>query len=65
MARIKMRINSREDQSIERYLEEINRVSLLKPDEEIELAKRSEFEVCCQRGQRLSESGAAFKRLDQ
>lgn len=40
MARIKMRINSREDQSIERYLEEINKVPLLKPDEEIELAKR-------------------------
>ncbi|HNJ71823.1 MAG TPA: sigma-70 family RNA polymerase sigma factor, partial [bacterium] len=40
MARIKMRINSREDQSIERYLEEINKVQLLKPHEEIELAKR-------------------------
>jgi len=40
MARIKMRINSREDQSIERYLEEINKVPLLKPEEEIDLAKR-------------------------
>lgn len=40
MTRIKMRINSREDQSIEKYLEEINKVDLLTPEEEIDLARR-------------------------
>ena len=40
MTRITRRANIRANQSLERYLQEIGEVALLKPEEEITLAKR-------------------------
>lgn len=40
MAKVTGGLRSRSDQSLEKYLQEIGEVNLLRPDEEIELAKR-------------------------
>ena len=55
-------ITNRESQSLEKYLQEIGKVELITPEEEVQLAIQSQPSFCCFCGKAISKSRVIIVR---